>query len=266
MKRFPAVAGQFYPHDAAELEAFVRKVMEQAFVEARERPVALISPHAGYIYSGQTAAYSYKLLSAFDFKNAIIISPNHTGLGVPVSIFPEGEWITPLGSLKVNEEIAKKIASSFKADVEAHLMEHAIEVQLPFLQVIRKDVKIVPITVMDQSLDTMKKLGKVLASCLNPKTDIVIASTDFSHYIPDDEARERDSKAISAIERLDEDLLYEYLKKYDISMCGYGGVAAAMLYAKEKNAKKAKLLYYDTSATASGDKSAVVGYAAMYMY
>lgn len=263
MRRFPAVGGQFYPSDGNALKKMLGNFLSKAEASSL-KPLALISPHAGYVFSGQCAAYSYAILRAFDFKNAVILSPNHTGIGAPVSVYPEGEWVTPLGEMRVNQGLAAAIGKEFWLDGDAHAMEHSVEVQLPFLQCIKKDVSIVPITIGDQSLGTMKRLGKCLAGHLG-KDDMVIASTDFSHYVPEKTAKANDMHAIKAIEELNEGKLYQAIKQYSISMCGYGGVAASIAYAKEKGAKKGRLLNYDTSATASHDASSVVGYASMVL-
>jgi AmmeMemoRadiSam system protein B len=213
------------------------------------------------MYSGPTAAYAYKAL-AEDRKpeTAVIIGPNHTGIGPGISVFPEGEWLTPLGSASIDGRLARKIGFP---DESAHACEHSAEVQVPFLQFLYGDIKIVPVCMLDQQPEASAALGKALAKALDPKKHVVIASTDFSHYVPYDRAYANDARAIAAIKKLDAAGLYDAVGRYDISMCGYGPVAAATAYAKAAGAKKGELLKYATSGDVSGDSRAVVGYAAM---
>lgn len=270
MKREPAVAGQFYSFDRQSLENEIEKAFaisgKPTKCKNTDRILAAVCPHAGYMYSGSVAAYSYKALKEDRMpKTFVILGPNHGGMGPGVSIYPSGEWETPLGTVPIDAELAGRLSGGkFVLDDQAHIYEHSVEVQLPFLQYAFKDFKIVPVCIMDQKLSVMKELGKKLADVLDDR-QIVIASTDFSHYIPNDEAYSRDFKAINAITSLDEDKLFEEIDKYDISMCGYGGVAAAMVYSKLKGAKKGELLKYMTSGDVTGDKSAVVGYGSLVL-
>lgn len=270
MIREPAVAGQFYPLEKEELKKEIKKCFsvsgEPTKCKNSNKIVGGIAPHAGYVYSGITASYIYKAL-AEDKKaeTIVIIGPNHTGYGSAVSIFPEGEWETPLGNVKINEKLSEKIGNNFHLDVESHTYEHSIEVQIPFLQYVygADSFDIVAICAMDQSLETMKKLGNVLANTLDHKKHLVIASTDFSHYVPNSVAYENDLKAINQIKSLNTDSFYKTIKKENVSMCGFGGVAALMEYAKKLGVKRAELLKYMTSGDIMGDKSAVVGYGAL---
>lgn len=270
--REPAVAGQFYADNQRELSqelkfAFSQSGMPKA-CKNENKILTAVAPHAGYAYSGMAAAYAYKALAEDRKpKNIIIIGPNHTGTGAPVAIYPEGEWRTPMGSVRINNKISEKLSKGpLMLDERAHEYEHSAEVQIPLLQyVYNHEFSIVPICAMDQSLELMQELGGMLAKVLNPKTDIVIASTDFSHYVPQEQAYENDMRAISEIKNLDAEALYDTLEEYDISMCGPGGVVAAMTYAKLNGAKGAELLKYMTSGDTTGDKSAVVGYGSLVM-
>jgi hypothetical protein len=270
MKREPAVAGQFYSFDRESLEKEIKKAFsipgEPKKIKNENRILAAVCPHAGYMYSGSIAAYSYKAIREDSSpKTFVIIGPNHGGMGSAISVYPSGEWETPLGTVEVDQALAEKIAGEkFVLNEEAHIYEHSVEVQIPFLQHVFKDFKIVPICIMEQRLNAMKELGKKLADVLGDG-HMVIASTDFSHYVPQEDAYSRDSKAIDAIKALDPDALFEAIEKYDISMCGYGGVAAAIVYAKAKGAKEGKLLKYMTSGDVTGDKSAVVGYGSLIL-
>jgi len=270
MNREPAVAGQFYSFDRDSLEKEVKKAFalsgEPKKSERTGRILAAVCPHAGYMYSGSVAAYSYKAIGEdSNPKTFVIIGPNHGGMGPAISVYPSGEWETPLGRIEVDTELAGRIAAGkFELDETAHIYEHSIEVQLPFIQHLFKEFKIVPICVMDQRLSLMKELGSRLAEVLGDG-DIVIASTDFSHYVPNNIAYSNDMRAIEAIKSLDEDKLFEEIGKHDISMCGYGGVAAAIAYAKLRGAKEGQLLKYMTSGDITGDKNAVVGYASLVL-
>jgi hypothetical protein len=266
--REPAVAGQFYPLEKKQLQEEIERCFSVSGKPGpcrhTNRVFAIVSPHAGYVYSGGVAAYSFKALAEDrKFETAVIIGPNHTGLGAGVSVFTEGEWETPLGNTKVDGKLAKEIAERFSDNNSAHNYEHSAEVQVPFIQHLSKEAKIVPICVLDQELETMVKLGKTLAELLDSKKHVVIASTDFSHYVPYDEAYANDLRAIAAIKKLDEKALYETVAKHGISMCGPGGVAAAIVYAKEKGAKEGELLKYATSGDITGDRGQVVGYGAL---
>ena len=271
--RRAAVAGQFYAAGYQEL----REQMEDCYlheVGPRSKPelnengqrkiIALIVPHAGYPYSGPVAAHAYKALAADGkFGTAVMLGPNHTGYGAKVSIWAEGEWETPLGRVKVDKELAHKLLEEggIKADEEAHIYEHSIEVQLPWLQHIYGELKIVPIAMLAQDLGTARRLGKTLSRIGD--NDVIIATTDFTHYESQVTAVEKDKLMIDAILELDEEKLFNQREALNHSMCGYGPVASAIVAAKERGAKEAKLLKYATSGDTSGDFSRVVGYGAL---
>lgn len=266
--REPAVAGQFYPLGKEELSAEIGRCFsfsgKPGPCKHTNHILSIISPHAGYVYSGGVAAFSYKALAEDrKFETAVIIGPNHTGIGAGVSVYTKGEWESPLGKARIDEKLAGGLAKKFSDNSSAHNYEHSAEVQVPFVQHLSKEAKIVPVCVLDQELETMVKLGKALAELLDSRKHIVIASTDFSHYVPYDEAYANDIRAINAIKKLDEKALYETVAKYGISMCGPGGVAAAIVYAKEKGAKEGELLKYATSGDVTGDRGQVVGYGAL---
>jgi len=275
-RRMPAVAGMFYSSSRESL----KKELENAFLHrlgpgrlpthsgGEKAAPALIAPHAGYMYSGPIAAHAYiQLDNRRKPETAIILGPNHYGVGTPVSIYPEGEWVTPLGSVEIDREIALELAKSsdvFSLDELSHEREHSIEVQIPFLQYVIGKVKIVPICLLDQSIQTSMRIGRALAEVLRAHRDItLIASTDFTHYEPHDEAKKKDGIALQRIEKLDVEGLYEAIMKYDISMCGYGGVAAILEACRELGVKHAEILKHATSGDITGDYSSVVGYAAI---
>jgi AmmeMemoRadiSam system protein B len=263
MRREPAVAGQFYSYDKDVLKNELKKFFNSTGASKTGDALSIVCPHAGYMYSGAVAAYSYNAIKKQGVKTAIILGPNHGGMGAPVSIYPAGEWETPLGKMDIDSKIAEEISGDkFALDESAHIYEHSIEVQLPFLQYLFKDIKIVPICIMDQRLAIMKELGEKLANTLRGDC-IVIASTDFSHYIPNEKAYEKDLKAIDAIKKLDENHLLKIVRDDGLSMCGYGPVAAAIIYSRLKGATKGELLKYMTSGDVTGDKSSVVGYGSL---
>ncbi|MCD6235421.1 MAG: AmmeMemoRadiSam system protein B [Thaumarchaeota archaeon] len=275
-RRMPVVAGMFYSSSKGSLE----KEIEAAFLhelgpgklpqhrEAERAPPALIAPHAGYMYSGPIAAHSYiQLDGRRKPETVIILGPNHYGIGTPVSIYPEGSWVTPLGEVEIDRDLAFELAESsdvFSLDELSHQREHSIEVQVPFLQYVLGEVKIVPICMLDQSLGAAVKVGEALAKVLERHENVtLVASSDFTHYEPHEEALRKDEIALDRIRELDVNGLYEVIGKYDISMCGYGAVAAVLHACKKLGAKKAEVLKHATSGDVTGDYGSVVGYAAV---
>lgn len=262
MVRKPVVAGQFYPSSPAQLRDLIRGMVEE---EARkEEAIGIVSPHAGYIYSGQVAAAT---ISRIKFPETfIILGPNHTGRGKALSIMSQGTWETPLGAVEIDTELAealKAAAPSLQEDAEAHESEHSIEVQLPFLQFWNISFKIVPIVMGFMGGAAYKALGKSIARAISEsgKKVVILASSDMTHYEPQKSAKEKDSKAIEAIVNLNADELLKRVAALNISMCGYAPVVSLITAAKELGAGSAELVKYQTSGDMTGDYSAVVGYA-----
>jgi AmmeMemoRadiSam system protein B/AmmeMemoRadiSam system protein A len=260
--RKAVVAGSFYPAFGDKLAEMVSSMTDDS--QPKTDAVGLICPHAGYIYSGAIAGAA---LSRIRFTDTfIIIGPNHTGMGKPFSIMTSGTWETPVGKVVVDEELAQKLAdnsSYLEEDIEAHLREHSIEVQLPFLQHFKKDVKIVPIVLSHASGTIYKEIGEEIAEVLNglDKEVVILASSDMTHYEPEDSVRLKDNAAIEAILRLDEIAMLERIAERNITMCGYGPAVALITAAKAIGARKAELVGYQTSGKETGDYSSVVGYA-----
>jgi len=257
MIRNPIVAGQFYPASASELKAMIEGLV-------REEVIGLVSPHAGYIFSGSVAGVT---ISRIKFKDTfIIMGPNHTGSGKPLSIMTEGVWKTPLGEIEIDSELAKQILATSKnlqEDKTAHLYEHSIEVQLPFLQYFKPDFKLVPIVLAYASGAIYKEIGKEIAKAvkeLNKKV-VIIASSDMTHYESQESAQRKDTQAIEAILDLNEDELLKRVDELNISMCGYAPAVSLIVAAKELGATGAELVKYQTSGDGTGDYSSVVGYA-----
>ena len=266
--RKPAVSGSFYPSRASELREMVKGFLDKAPKEEIEgKLIALVVPHAGFLYSGQVAAYSYKQLEGRDFDTVILIGDSHRIRFHGVSIGNYSAYRTPLGDIMVDKTLAERlIKESEKIDFhpQAHKVEHSLEVQLPFLQAVLKDFKIVPIIMGERSLETCKILGDALIKHTKDKNVLFIASTDLSHFHPYDRAVEIDKRAIWAMEKLDGRLLFQGLEDKKYELCGRAATVTTMLVAEKLGAEEVKLLKYANSGDVPfGDKSRVVGYAAM---
>lgn len=267
MLRPPAVAGRFYPADPAALRADVNSYLspEQEYVRA----IGCIVPHAGYVYSGQVAGAVFSRIEIPE--RCIVLCPNHTGRGHPLAIMDEGEWQTPLGNLPVDSDLASQLLDAFPAladDSAAHRDEHAIEVELPFLQVKRPRAKFVPIAIGTSRLLLLEELGNAIANVVQSNlaqdeedSVLIVASSDMNHYEDDATTRVKDRKAIDKILALDPQGLYATVINESISMCGFGPAIAMLTAAKKLGARKAELVQYATSGDVSGDRDMVVGYA-----
>ncbi len=220
------------------------------------------------MYSGPVAAHAYYQL-AMDGKPDVIVifSPNHTGRGSALALMNEGVWRTPMGDVEIDAETANQILHESRivdVDEAAHAFEHSIELQLPFLQYLYGSAfKFVPICFLMQDLESSREVGRATAKALSGKNALVIASTDMTHYEPQERAERKDKAAISAALKLDEEQYYSAVESYGISTCGYGPVIAAITAAKLLGARRAQLLCYKTSGDVTGDLSAVVGYASI---
>jgi AmmeMemoRadiSam system protein B len=255
-----AVAGRFYPQDARTLLADVQSYLSPA---AETIPAfGCVVPHAGYMYSGQIAGAVFARLELP--QRCIILCPNHTGRGAPLSIISRGSWQTPLGLAPVDQELAQRLKRQFpllSEDIEAHRSEHAIEVELPFLQALRTDFSFVPITIGVGQFEILHAIGQALAQVVRNEPALLIASSDMNHYESDDITRAKDHKAIECILALDPAGLFEVVMREQISMCGFGPAVAMLTAAKELGASSAELVKYATSGDVSGDRGTVVGYA-----
>lgn len=262
MLRKPAVAGQFYPGTATLLKKQLAKFIDRKV--PREDVIGIVAPHAGYIYSGQVAGQTFSKVNLTD--TVIILGPNHSGSGQAFSVVTEGAWKTPLGEVKINSSLAKTILNKSKSlseDLTAHIGEHSLEVQLPFLQYIKSNVDIVPILFSPGETEIYKEIGQAIASTLKEikKKVIIIASSDMTHHESQEAALSKDEQAIEAITELDEEKLITRINKLNISMCGYAPVIALICASKELGAKKGTLIKYQTSGEITADYSSVVGYA-----
>jgi AmmeMemoRadiSam system protein B len=286
--RNAAVAGQFYPGDARSLS----QQLEECFTDKRgvgKIPVlkkakttlkGLVVPHAGYVYSGAIASYAYSSLAESGFADTfIILGPNHTGMGSGVSVMTEGSWKTPLGTVPIDTKLAQHLFTGIiDRDASAHTYEHSIEVQLPFLQFLAqgRSFAFIPLCMMMQDYETVQDVGNILSEAVQKvaKNVVIIASSDFSHAgfnyrsMPPDKMRvdkyaeKQDALAIESILALDPKGLIKTVEDHNITMCGYGPVAAMLTAVKKLGATKAELLKYGTS-YAVHPNSSCVGYGAI---
>lgn len=290
--RKPAVAGQFYEGEKTALEQSIKacflgergpKVLPE-IQQGNKRLKGLVVPHAGYPASGEIAAHAYQYLATNGFADVfIILGPNHTGMGSGASIMTEGGWKTPMGIVPINESLAQQLCKEIidKDDV-AHIYEHSIEVQLPFLQFVagEKPFDFIPLCMGMQDVQTSQEVGTILADVIkrtNDKTVVIIASSDFTHagfdYMTmppsgtkvDEYAKQQDKLAIDKILDMDPEGLIYTVHKNNITMCGYGPVAAMLTAAKSLGAKQAELLKYGSSYEVWPGGSCV-GYGALAVY
>lgn len=260
--REPAVAGRFYPANPERLREDIASCLPCA--DSRVRAIGCMVPHAGYIYSGKVAGAVFSRLEIP--PSCIVLGPNHTGRGHPFAVMKEGAWRTPLGEVPIDSDLAEDLIQEFPAlseDSAAHHYEHAIEVELPFLQACRPDMKFVPIAIGTGQLVLLEQLGEALAEVAKRKKEpaLIIASSDMNHYEDDTTTRLKDRKAIEKILALDAPGLHQTVMNESISMCGFGPAVAMLAAAQRLGAKKAELVQYATSADVSGDHNVVVGYA-----
>lgn len=266
MRRRPAVAGHFYRGTAEALKQQVRGFLEP--IEDKIAALGILSPHAGLVYSGAVAGAVYSRLDLPE--TFVLIGPNHTGLGAPVSIMTEGSWETPLGQIDIDTALARSILSKsprIHEDTLAHLREHSLEVQLPFIQALKSQFTIVPIQMLDTRLETCLELGRAVASAIAERRTehsskaLIVASSDMSHYEQAAVAKEKDFLAIDRILSLDPEGLYRAVRENGITMCGYGPAVAMLSACRLLGAARADLIKYASSGDVSGDYDQVVGYA-----
>ncbi len=258
------LAGSWYPKEANALSTQIESFLQNARPPdlSSKQVLALIVPHAGYIYSGQVAAYAYKLILGQDYDTVVILSPSHRFGFEGCSIYPKGGYQTPLGIAQVDESLAAEIskATGFTYIAQAHRGEHAVEIQIPFVQKTLPRAKIVPIVMGYPQKNTIERLAAGLKKTLRGKKVLLIASTDLSHFLSKEEANKKDHETISLIQDFKTATLMRKCEAGENIMCGGGPVTAVLLYAKDK--ARVEILDYADSSTASGDDSRVVGYLA----
>ena len=261
--RTPAVAGRFYPGRAEELLRDIREYTSPVKT-GRIAAIGCVAPHAGYIYSGGVAGAVYSRLEIPE--RCVILCPNHTGKGRPLAVMANTTWQTPLGEVVADAELAARLLRRFPAlqeDSAAHRAEHAIEVQLPFLQAQQPELNIVPIVIGTSDFDVLRGLGEALADVIAGREEkvLIVAASDMNHYESDAVTRVKDHKAIERVLAMDARGLWEVVMNEDISMCGFGPTIVMLTAAKLLGATSATLVKYATSGDVSGDYESVVGYA-----
>jgi len=276
--RSPAVAGMFYESSPEALRSRIEWCFKHGLgpgstpklSDGPRRIIGLVCPHAGYMYSGPIAAWSYHALAEDGRPDCfVILGPNHSGVGAAVSIMTSGMWRTPFGDAEVDSELSESIlkhAEVIEDDDYAHLSEHSIEVQLPFLQYLYGKVKFVPICMMLQTYEVAAKVGQAIAKAAADRDVVVIASTDFTHYAPQRIANENDEAVIGRILELDPKGVIDVVYRRNVSMCGPGPVMAMLVACKLLGASGASKLKYATSGDITGSYHAVVGYASIAVY
>lgn len=267
MRRLPAVAGQFYAASPQALRAEVERHLAPA-ATSEAAPVA-ITPHAGLMYSGHVAGAVYARLTLPG--TIILVGPNHTGLGPPISIYPAGTWLIPGAEIPVDRALAERILERVPdatADESAHRFEHCLEVQLPFLACRRPDLHIVPVVLGTTQPEVCRTVGVTLAALIRERAEadrsappLLLTTTDLTHYEADAVVRRKDARALAALEALDPESLVSEVRTHRISMCGLGPTVAALYAARALDADRASVIRYATSADVSGDHDRVVGYA-----
>lgn len=268
--RRTTAAGSFYPADPEELTGQINRFLERAESEDISNIKALISPHAGYAYSGQVAAYSYKQIVGAVYDSIIIIAPSHGQYFDFISAYHGDGYETPLGIVAVDKERVKKLADASRAveiSPSGHGLEHSLEVQLPFLQIVLgSKIKIVPMVMGNQSRENIIELGNVIGRLFYGDNILIVASTDLSHYHPYGRAVELDRYVKELIGSFKTDQLLNDLAEDSVEMCGGGPVVSAMIASSLIGANSPVILHYANSGNISGDKSAVVGYLSAAFY
>lgn len=267
--RRAAFAGSFYPNGKAGIERQLGGYLEGAAVPDIVSLCACVAPHAGWAYSGAVAAHTYKAVRAVypEPPVFVIVCPNHTGMGAGIALSLQ-DWETPLGIARCDAQLAKAIRRNCalaEIDESAHVHEHAIEVQMPFLQFLYGEVRFVAMCMMLRGVGVARELAAAIAKSTSKRDALVIASSDFTHFESAESARRKDALALEAIKKLDADALERVVEQQNATICGYAPIMVAMEYAKMRGAKKADILKYANSGDVSGDYSSVVGYASVVM-
>ena len=264
------IAGSWYPGDRTRLTNDIKGYLAQVPEhKIKGDVIALISPHAGYVYSGQVAAYAYKLLEGKKYDVVVIVAPSHSAYFKGASVYPEGGYRTPLGIVPIAEEITEALmqqSSLISSVPQAHVQEHSLEIQLPFLQVVLGEFHLVPIVMGQQDLRTCEELSKTITAVIKGKNALVIASTDLSHFHPYKEAVALDQVVLKRVDAFDPKGLSDDLGKGRCEACGGGPVITVMLVAQARGADQSEVLHYANSGDVTGDQSSVVGYMAAVLY
>ncbi|MGA2413171.1 MAG: AmmeMemoRadiSam system protein B [Candidatus Sulfotelmatobacter sp.] len=262
--RHPAVAGRFYPLDPEQLRGEVGTYLAQTPLQTPTCAVGCIVPHAGYMYSGHVAGAVFSALKIPEL--CLVLCPNHTGMGRPLAIMSDGAWKTPLGDVPIDSVFAavlKERCPLLQEDSAAHRSEHAIEVELPFLQLLQPQLRFVPIALGTGQFEILAQLGEAIAEGIAAQHEriLMVTSSDMNHYESEAVTRGKDRSAIEPILALDARALYDAVITQQVSMCGFGPAVAMLTAARKLGATSAELVKYATSGDVSGDREMVVGYA-----
>ncbi|MBI5473128.1 MAG: AmmeMemoRadiSam system protein B [Ignavibacteriae bacterium] len=267
--RAPVVAGMFYPAEPADLRREVDDFIHAIESQVERDVKGIIAPHAGYAYSGQTAAHAYAALRGRSYSTVVVIAPSHREFFSGVSVHPGDAYQTPLGLIELDAELREKLITNCEfvaASEKGHRAEHALEVQLPFLQCMLPKFKLLPLVIGDQRPEYCLGLGKALAAALGGANALIVASTDLSHFYSSEVAERIDSIMLDDVGRFDFEQLMRDLEAKRTEACGGGPAVAAMSTAKNLGATKMEVLHYSNSGFASGDFTSVVGYMAAVAY
>jgi len=267
--RHQQVAGYFYSAERKKLQNDITLLLQSAKTEKSfDKIFGIVSPHAGYIYSGKTAAYVYNLIKDKHYKTVIVISPSHSEYFPGISIYDGDAYQTPLGVVEIDEDMTEKIIEGSRIifrGIQGHRKEHALEVQIPFLQSVLKDFKIVPVVMGDQRKMFVDHLAERIAFAADENT-LVVASSDMSHFYDSEEANILDSVVEKRINEFDFEQLLKDLEDKECEACGGGPIAALMKAASLKNINKSLVINRSDSGDVTGDKSEVVGYLSAVIY
>jgi hypothetical protein len=262
MKREPAVAYQFYPGDPATLKETLDRLIPAA--TAKQKALAVVSPHAGYIYSGSVAGETFATVEIP--QDIVVMGPNHHGYGASVALMENGVWNMPLGEVEINTVLARHLLAQtelIETDTLAHRFEHSLEVQVPFLQYFRPDLTLTPLVISHLSFKSCQIVGEAIAAAIEQygKPVLIVASSDMTHYESRESATTKDALALKQLMALDPQALYNTVLGKKISMCGIIPATIALIAALRLGASQARLIRYTDSGEASGDINQVVGYA-----
>ncbi len=273
--RKPEVAGQFYRADAQKLRTTIQYYLDQETRQSNKKPAGLIAPHAGYYYSGHVAAAAYKEIEDHNYATIIILSPSHRKTFDYISVFDGDYYETPLGKVPVDKKLSEQLTTkdnSIRLSETGHIKEdifqpgeHAVEVQIPFLQMVQKDFSIIPIVIGTRDYETIKRLGEKLNELRKTEDLLIIASSDLSHYHNYEDCKIIDKRLLQAVKKNQPKAFYKNLKKNKYEACGGAGIAVLMI-AMEKESDINILKYANSGDIKEADKSRVVGYTAVAFY
>ena len=264
------VAGMFYPSDPVQLREQIHAMLQNVEIQKVDgRVTGIIAPHAGYMFSGSTAAYAYSQLRGETYETVVIITPSHKDFFRTVSVYSGDAYETPLGVIEVNTRLRDKLIAQYefiRASEQGHRAEHALEVQLPFLQTVLSSFTLLPLVIGDQEPDICFKLGEALASVLRNENALIVASTDLSHFYSSDVADTLDEVLMNDVNAFDCESLMSDLETQRTEACGGGPAVAAMSALKHLGVQRMKVLHHSNSGAITGDYSSVVGYLSAVAY